>query len=225
MSKRILQLTALIIILSMLLAACGGDDEEPTTAPAEATAAPAEPTKAPDEPTAAPAEPDEPAGAECPPSTYADPMGLQGDYLGQFELAEYEAKAGCTMTFSENPDIAKFNAMITNNPELPPVEERLPDEPLVLQPYHYIGKYGGQLDGLSNATEAGTSDLLSVRHVNLVRFDDDYLTIKPDIAKSWEWNDDFTEITFTLREGHKWSDGAALYRRGRRVLVQRPDPQ
>ncbi|MEM9497953.1 MAG: ABC transporter substrate-binding protein [Pseudomonadota bacterium] len=30
----------------------------------------------------------------------------------------------------------------------------------------------------------------------------------PNIAKSWEWNDDFTELTFHLREGHKWSDGA-----------------
>jgi peptide/nickel transport system substrate-binding protein len=204
-SKRVWQLLSIILVLAMVLSACGGD-EEATEAPAEPTAAPVE-----EQPTAPPAEeqPTEPPpmAEGCPPSTLADPMGLEGDYRGQFELAEYEAKAGCTMTFSENPDIAKFNGMITNNPELPPVEERLPAEPLVLQPYFDIGKYGGQLDGISNATEAGTSDLLSVRHVNLVRFDDDYLTIKPDIAKGWEWNDDFTEITFFLREGHKWSDG------------------
>jgi peptide/nickel transport system substrate-binding protein len=37
--------------------------------------------------------------------------------------------------------------------------------------------------------------------------DDDYLSIKPDVAKDWSWNDDYTEITFTLRKGHKWSDG------------------
>ena len=30
----------------------------------------------------------------------------------------------------------------------------------------------------------------------------------PNIAKSWEWNADFTQLTFTLRKGHKWSDGA-----------------
>ncbi len=27
------------------------------------------------------------------------------------------------------------------------------------------------------------------------------------MAKGWEWNDDFTEVTFFLRKGHKWSDG------------------
>ncbi|MEO1442802.1 MAG: ABC transporter substrate-binding protein, partial [Chloroflexota bacterium] len=32
-------------------------------------------------------------------------------------------------------------------------------------------------------------------------------TIVPDVAKGWEWNEDLTEITFFLREGHKWSDG------------------
>ena len=112
------------------------------------------------------------------------------------------------MTFSENPEIAELNAQISNNPELPPVEERLPAEPLVVVPYDAIGRYGGTFHALSNATEAGTSDFLSVRHVNLVRFSDDYVTIEPNVAKSWEWNDDFTEITFHLRKGHKWSDGA-----------------
>ena len=61
---------------------------------------------------------------------------------------------------------------------------------------------------LSNATEAGTSDFLSVRHVNLVRYLDDLQTIVPNIAKDWEWNDDYTQLTFFLRKGHKWSDGA-----------------
>ena len=86
--------------------------------------------------------------------------------------------------------------------------ERLPAEPLVYAPYQAIGKYGGTLDVLSNATEAGTSDFLSVRHVNLVRYSDDLQTIVPNVAKGWEWNDDFTQLTFFLRKGHKWSDGA-----------------
>ena len=63
-------------------------------------------------------------------------------------------------------------------------------------------------DALSNATEAGTSDFLSVRHVNLVRMSDDLQTILPNVAKDWQWNDDFTEFTLFLRKGHKWSDGA-----------------
>jgi peptide/nickel transport system substrate-binding protein len=145
---------------------------------------------------------------DCPAVTIADRAGVDaGDYPRQYELADYEAAADCTMAFQENPDIADLNDQITNNPDLPPVEERLPAEPLVIVPYEAIGEYGGQLDALSNATEAGTSDFLSVRHVNLVRYGDDYRTIEPNVAKGWEWNDDFTELTVFLREGHKWSDG------------------
>ena len=149
------------------------------------------------------------AYADCPAVTVADMGGLESQFPQQFELAAFQQAAGCELSFSENPQIASLNARIMGNPaELPPVAERLPDEPLVVAPYRRIGTYGGVLDGLSNATEAGTSDLLSVRHVNLVRFADDLVTIVPNIAKGWEWNGDFTELTFTLRRGHKWSDGA-----------------
>ncbi len=41
-----------------------------------------------------------------------------------------------------------------------------------------------------------------------MRYSDDLQTIVPNIAKSWSWNDDFTQLTFNLRKGHKWSDGA-----------------
>ena len=140
-------------------------------------------------------------------STVANPQGLVGEFPYQFELSEYEQKSGQKLEFKENPSIAELNAQITGNPELPPLEERLPAEPLVVQPYEAIGIYGGVLNGLSNATEAGTSDLLSVRHVNLARFSDDLQTIVPNVAKGWKWNDDYTELTFFLRKGHKWSDG------------------
>ena len=74
-------------------------------------------------------------------------------------------------------------------------------------PYESIGKYGNTINFLSNATEAGTSDMLSTRHVNLLRFADDLTTIVPNVAKDYEWNDDFTTLTFMLRKGHKWSNG------------------
>jgi peptide/nickel transport system substrate-binding protein len=32
-------------------------------------------------------------------------------------------------------------------------------------------------------------------------------TIVPDLAESWSWNDDYTKLTFQLREGVKWHDG------------------
>jgi peptide/nickel transport system substrate-binding protein len=130
-----------------------------------------------------------------------------GEYPQQYELSAYESAAGCTMSFSENPNITSINATIQGNEGLASVTDRLPSEPLVVVPYDSIGKYGGTIRFLSNATEAGTSDMLSTRHVNLVRFADDLATIVPNVAKSYEWNDDFTALTFTLRKGHKWSNG------------------
>ncbi len=145
----------------------------------------------------------------CPTVTVADSMGVAaGAYPQQYELSEFQDLTGCTLEFSANPDIAELNARIQGNPDLPPLADRLPSEPLVVAPYDAIGKYGGTLDVLSNATESGTSDFMSVRHVNLVRFSDDLQTIVPNVAKGWEWNDDFTQLTFFLREGHKWSDGS-----------------
>ncbi len=147
------------------------------------------------------------AAADCPAVTVADMGGLSPAFPQQFELAEFQQAANCILGFSENPDIAALNARIQGNPELPALAGRLPAEPLVVAPYTSIGSYGGTLQGTSRATESGTSDLLSVRHVNLVRYSDDLQTIVPNIAHAWTWNDDFTELTFHLRAGHKWSDG------------------
>jgi peptide/nickel transport system substrate-binding protein len=105
--------------------------------------------------------------------------------------------------FNENPMFAEK----VKKGELPPVEERLPKEPFVVTPYDEIGTYGGTLRGISISYESGTSEIMAWRHVNMVRFDDDCSTIVPNVAKEWRWNDDFTEILFRLREGHRWSDG------------------
>ncbi len=146
--------------------------------------------------------------ANCPAVTVADMMGIApGEFPQQYELSEFQAAADCTLTFQENPSISTLNGKIRGNPDMPALADRLPAEPLIMAPYDMIGKYGGTFNALSNATEAGTSDFMSVRHVNLVRFADDLVTIVPNVAKSWSWNDDFTQLTFVLREGHKWSDG------------------
>lgn len=108
------------------------------------------------------------------------------------------------LAFNENPMFAEK----VKKGELPPVEERLPEEPFVVTPYDEIGTYGGTLRGISISYESGTSEIMSWRQVNMVRFDDDCSTIVPNVAKSWKVNDDYTEVTFTLRKGHRWSDGA-----------------
>ncbi len=146
--------------------------------------------------------------AACPAVTIADSKGVAaGDFPQQYELGEFNSKAGCELTFAENPALADLNGKIFGNPALPALADRLPKEPLVSAPYDSIGQYGGQFEALSNATESGTSDFLSVRHTSLVRYADDLQTIVPHVAKSFTWNDDFTQLTVELREGHKWSDG------------------
>lgn len=135
--------------------------------------------------------------------TVAQPKGLTTRYPQQTERAIFEEYIGGKMQFSENPI---FTDMVKKG-ELPPVSQRLPVEPLVVMPYEKIGKYGGTLNGLSMSFEAGTAEVLSWRQANLVRFNDDIRTIVPNVAKSWQWSRDYKEITFTLRRGHRWSDG------------------
>jgi peptide/nickel transport system substrate-binding protein len=148
------------------------------------------------------------AKAACPAPTVADAAGIEtGKYPHQYELSKFEELTDCKLTFSENPDIGGMNEEINGKSVLIEVAERLPVEPLISMPYNEIGKYGGRLRGTSKSPESGTSDILSLRHVNLFRFHEDLKTVVPCIAKDWQYNEDFTQLTVHLRKGHKWSDG------------------
>lgn len=90
---------------------------------------------------------------------------------------------------------------------LPPVEERLPANPLVVTPVESVGTYGGTWHsalrgGLDNAWIART-----VAYDGLVRYDREWKEIVPNLAESWEVSDDATTYTFHLREGLKWNNG------------------
>ncbi len=215
-TKRLHQLAASIAVIA-LIAGCA--QATPTTAPV-ATQAPADTavpatqkpanTQAPAD-TAVPAT-DVPATAgpvACPAVTVADPQGVPaGQYPQQYELAEFEALANCKMTFTSRATFDDRLAAAHHSPDpLPALEDRLPEEPLVVAPYEAIGTYGGRLRFASVGPESGNSEFLSTHHVNLVRFADDLQTIVPNVAKSFEWNSDYTELIMTLRKGHKWSDG------------------
>ena len=100
--------------------------------------------------------------------------------------------------------------------ELPPVEERIPEVPKIVDEIsaEYLdfecGNYGGTLrlttqvvnwdaDGFVGNTEA----LLTMESVNSG-------IVTPNIVEAYEVNDDNTEFTFTLRKGLKWSDGTPV---------------
>ena len=205
--NRLYALAAYLVVMATVLGACG----QPTPAPTQAVPPPTEAAPPPTQPPATEAGPAPTVGpAECPAITVANPGGVQaGAWPQQYELAEFEELANCEMALSGR---SEFDARLVEygflpSGGLPPLEERLPEEPLVVVPYDEIGHYGGRITGASIAPEAGNSEWLSVRHVNLLRFTDDLQTIVPNMAKSYEWNDDYTELTIVLRKGHKWSDG------------------
>ncbi len=105
-------------------------------------------------------------------------------------------------TFSEAPELAERVAA----GELPPVEERLPEEPLIIPPIERIGQYGGTWR--RGFTGYDTNNVDRIIHDHVIYFDIDGYTLMPHIAKGWEISEDGTTFTFHLRRGMKWSDGA-----------------
>lgn len=102
---------------------------------------------------------------------------------------------------------APILAARVQNGELPPVEQRLPDNPVVVEPVSSIGQYGGTWRRL--ARSAGDMGLNSrLGYETLVRWDRTGTKVLPGVAASWEINEDATVFTFHLRPGMRWSDGA-----------------
>jgi len=99
----------------------------------------------------------------------------------------------------------QFSALVKAG-KLPPVNERLPEIPLMLPVVDEIGQYGGILrraflgPGDHNNYTRAVYDAL-------VRFAPDGSQVVPHIASGWESNENFTEWIVRLRPGAKWSDG------------------
>lgn len=106
----------------------------------------------------------------------------------------------------EAPALAK----LVESGDLPPLEERLPKTPMVLETAE-VGRYGGDLR--MHMPSVG-GDLLNTTlgYENLLRWKPGGTGLTPDqvipnIAESFEASEDGAEYTFHLREGMKWSDG------------------
>lgn len=193
--KKAMYKSLIIIVTISMMAACA--PAAPISEVMEEVEAEV-PTEAP----AAPAEEGEPLAI-----TVADMKGISaGKYPTQYELEEFEALTGTKLTFSDRGSIDPRLVEIFGDIPLD-VNERLPEEPLVVVPYEEIGTYGGELQGLSLGPESGNSEFMSWRHNNFLRYAEDLVTIVPNVVKDYSVNADTTEFTFTLRKGHKWSDG------------------
>jgi peptide/nickel transport system substrate-binding protein len=98
-------------------------------------------------------------------------------------------------------------AELVRQGKLPPVKDRLPEEPLVIKPTNEIGRYGGTWRaGFTGAADGQNPD--RILHNHLLFWDTMVTKVVPHIIKSWEVADGGKTFTFYLRKGMKWSDGA-----------------
>lgn len=191
-------LMSFLLILTLLLAACGGG------APAETTeeAAGADSSEAAD------------SGSDAASDDGAMADGVRPGSL--HNLDAYQEMTGETLEFNEAPMLAEMVAA----GDLPSVEERLPENPLVMVPWNEIGEYGGAVRwdeftvGYDHYFRHILNTQLALRDASPTTYYNAGPAApepgKPYILEGWEINDDFTEFTISLRKGLKWSDGVEM---------------
>jgi peptide/nickel transport system substrate-binding protein len=108
-------------------------------------------------------------------------------------------------TYNEAPSLAALVAA----GELPPVEERLPPEPLVIEPVEQVGEYGGTWRMVDQNNELGFT-LMTAGVEPFLKWNRDASGFRPNVLESWEWNDEATQVTVHFRQGIRWSDGEPL---------------
>jgi len=112
-------------------------------------------------------------------------------------------------SFGENP---KMTGMVTAG-TLPPVDERVPTEPLVIYPAERAGDYGGYITvGTTSPTGFTPYDarVAGLHPENFLRISPDLTEGLPNTLKGYDISADFTTITCFMRKGMKWSDGEPL---------------
>jgi peptide/nickel transport system substrate-binding protein len=90
--------------------------------------------------------------------------------------------------------------------KLPPVDKRLPENPLVVPVVEKTGEYGG-VWRRAFLGPADYNNYVRVVFDALFRFSPDGAKIEPKIAESADPSADFKVWTLKLRKGSKWSDG------------------
>ena len=144
---------------------------------------------------------------------------LKWDLVSQSDLWDYRALP----SYNEAPFLAKM----VQQGKLPPVKDRLPKEPLVMKPgamIDGIGEYGGVFRHVIGGRPEGWNWMAGQHQgwggINITLQEclvrqgplwqvksEEQSGPLPNLAKSWNWNYNKTELTMNLVEGARWSDG------------------
>lgn len=120
------------------------------------------------------------------------------------DASEAAAEPAAPGAYNEAPALAEMVAA----GELPPVDERLPQEPMIIEPVEEIGQYGGSWRTVDSDNLGWTRQTLMVEP--FLKWERDVSGMRPNLLTAWEWNDDATELVVHFRQGIKWSDGEPL---------------
>ncbi|MBW3633066.1 MAG: ABC transporter substrate-binding protein, partial [Chloroflexi bacterium] len=140
---------------------------------------------------------------------YGPAAAAQDEQLGSSLIGELEGPV--VLVDAPRPETLQQAPMLdalVEDGTLPPVEERVPLEPLVVQPLEGIGTYGGTLRRGFTGPGDDENGNRWVSGDKLIFWDYTGTEFRPALAKSWEFSDGDRVFTIKLREGHKWSDGA-----------------
>lgn len=106
------------------------------------------------------------------------------------------------------PDLVETPTLETTHKGLPPVAERVPEEPMIVD-LNALGREPGQHGGDLQTLIPRARDIRLINvwgYARLVGYDENF-ELQPDILKEVE-EEEGRVFTFHLRRGHKWSDGA-----------------
>src|SRR5215469_223798 len=136
---------------------------------------------------------------------YASAAGPAGsDLMGKLEGPEVVTDpAQFPKSFKEAPQLVE----LVKAGKLPPVQERVSQDPLVIKPVHEIGKYGGTWRRGFSGPADFWNGYRCCGHDKILFWDYTGNKVAPNVAKSWEISDDGRTLTAFLRKGMKWSDG------------------
>jgi len=155
-----------------------------------------------------------------------DPIPFpEGESIGDVEIRTFPIED--ILTYEALPEYhePEWISALVEAGELPPVEERLPENPQVIQEGFMstgIGQYGGMWRDFSGIPTEGWNlcagqtqgwyGINAIYDESLLQSGTTFLrsdTVEPfpNLATSYEWSEDGSQLTMNLIRGAKWSDG------------------